>query len=214
MNVSKEGVYAAAYAYSQEKRVTVEERKKDVDYWNYLMTNYPFDQYGESAIDSGFTKEDVRNERRYAQQHYVQILLQQFSSGCDDIDLDNNSERCMTSQPDFDQVVIDVNNLLLEIQILMSDEEMTQKKMQTIYFKISSFMKMSGLPWNRSIVYANEFRRFVLQSWGEYGIPTNLEEAWNIIPMIGSEFKKKFDLQKWIEMHEMDVQRPQATYTQ
>jgi hypothetical protein len=188
MNVSKEAVYAAAYAYSQENRVTVEKRKSDVEYWNYLLVHFPFSRDGENAIDSGLTEEDIRNERRYAQQLLVQTLLHQYSSSCDDIDLDNNSERCMTSQPGFDQVVIDVDGLLLEIQRLMSDDLMTPKKIQTISLKISRFMKMSGLPWDSSLLYAREFGKFVLQSWGEFGIPTNLESAWSIIPMIASEF--------------------------
>ena len=117
------------------------------------------------------------------------------SMGMDEVhDACREDTRCLEQMVTARAMVpIYVDGLLTEIQVLMSDQVMTHIKLHTISVRIDHFMRVSGLPWISS-EQVDRLRVFLFASWGLYRIPTNKDEAWSIIPMIGRQFKQMFDM--------------------
>jgi hypothetical protein len=170
MGISREDLY---HAVKQDMNATLDRHYDDIDYWESLVETFPFDRDNVDCNDP--CEEGFRFLKKDAC-----IALQTSKS-------QTNSLLSKRGQvPEY------VDTILSEVQIAMSNEAILCNEIADLAFPIYNLMQKSGLLWVKGIQQVR-FKKFLVDTWDVYNVPTDLDEVWSCIQLIGMNFVETFE---------------------
>ena len=160
MNVLQQTVYRRAAAALDND---IKREKENIQFWQFLDSNYPHTADGEDATDGGIT-------RAIVQESVIRT---------------KNTWKLLISRRQF--VEYDVEIMVTNIYDQMSDVHMTYSKIKNIANLIHKFMQLTGDPWIL-LMEKPQWKAYLIGRWGRNMIPHSREDVWTMIPSIGRSF--------------------------